>query len=301
VKLQSGLPYTPIIGGDVNGDGYVNDRVFSDPAMPIVGDGAAVACLRSAAGRMVGNNECRGPWRVNSMVRLDARGQSVHIPQRMTLSLIVDNPLAVINSEHFGGAAGVDPVAYHVTGFSAAAQAFELEPNAHFGRPSFVRNPIVSLQVRVDLSRKGDEQLFDRSIEEASRHTTSTPERIAAIQARYARSILDPYQAILEESDSLFLSRAQFDSLHVADVPYRQLVDSVWHDLAISIVINPEHKSSIELLALSRATSDSVQAITMRERPLIRRILSPSQMPYLPESVAELMNGKSIQMFYSRP
>ena len=27
-RFQSGLPYTPIIQGDVNGDGYANDRAF---------------------------------------------------------------------------------------------------------------------------------------------------------------------------------------------------------------------------------------------------------------------------------
>lgn len=299
VKLRSGLPYTPIVGGDVNGDGYANDRAFIDPADQLAGDKSAVDCLRSAAGRMVGTNGCRGPWQGTAIVRLEAQGQNIGLSKRATLSLIANNPLAGIGSKHWGGASGVDPVAYHVTGFSATKQAFQLEPNAHFGRPAYVQNAIVSLQVSIDLSKATDEQMFNRSTEEASRHADSEIERVAAVQARYARSVPDVYQAILEESDSLFLSRAQFDSLTSADGPYRQRMDSTWHVLGEAIVINAEHRTSAELLEFSRATSDSAEAITMRERPLIRRILSPSQMPYLPEFVADLMNGKSIRMYYS--
>jgi hypothetical protein len=299
VRLQSGRPYTPIVGGDVNGDGYANDRAFLDPAYQLAGDKSAVGCLRGATGRMVGANECRGPWQGTAMVRLDAPGPSVHLPRRATISLIASNPLAGLNSDHWGGAVGVDPVAYHVTGFSAAKQAFELEPNAHFGRPAYAQNPMISLQASIDLSKPNDQQLFNRSIEEASRHADSETERVAAVQARYARSVPDIYQAILEESDSLFLSRTQYDSLASADVSYRQHMDSTWHVLGKAIVINAENRTSAELLEFSRATSDSAQAITMRERPLIQRILSPSQMPYLPEFVTELMDGKKIRLYYT--
>ncbi|MEO7041017.1 MAG: carboxypeptidase-like regulatory domain-containing protein [Gemmatimonadaceae bacterium] len=300
VKVRSGLPYTPIVGGDVNGDGFINDRAFSDPAIPVAGDKAAVACLQSAAGRMVGTNGCRGPWQALAMVRLDAQGQSLHLSQRTTISLVVDNPLAAVNSAHWAGAASVDPIAYYVTGFSATKQAFALGPNAHFGRPSYVQNPIVSFQVSIDLSKPTDEQMFGRSIEDASRHTGSETERVAAIQARYSRSVPDVYQEIREESDSLFLSRAQFDSLGSADIPYRARMDSVWHVLAEVIVINSDNRTSAELLEFSRASSDSAEAITMRERPLIRGILSSSQMPYLSQFITDFMNGKSIRMYFSQ-
>jgi hypothetical protein len=302
VNVRSGLPYTPIVGSDVNGDGYVNDRAFVDPTSTLAGDGSAVACLRGYSGRMVASNACHGPWQGSSILRLDAQGGSVFLPNRAKISLIVSNPLARLGSRHWGGASSIDPVAYHVTGFSASTRSFQLQPNAHFGRPPFVQNPLVSLQMSVDLSKPMDEQLFNRSVEEASRHAHGADARIAAVQARYARSVPDLYLAIIAESDSLFLSRDQFDSLSSADVPYRQRMDSTWLKLARAIVLNADNRSAAELLQFSRVTTDSAWAITMRERPLIRRILSPSQMPYLPKYVTEVMKAtarSSIRVYSS--
>src|SRR5262249_59889700 len=53
--FQSGLPYTPIVGSDVNGDGLVNDRAFIfDPAKSAVTDpslASGIQALRSGASK----------------------------------------------------------------------------------------------------------------------------------------------------------------------------------------------------------------------------------------------------------
>ncbi|MEO9224829.1 MAG: hypothetical protein ABI328_00455, partial [Gemmatimonadaceae bacterium] len=298
VKLRSGLPYTPIMGGDVNGDGYANDRAFVDPAYTLAGDKSAIGCLRKASGRIIGSNACRGPWQGSAIVRIDGQGQNIGLPKRATLSLIVSNPLAAISRTHWGSAAGVDPVAYHVAGFSPATRTFELEPNSHFGRPALFQNATVALQVSLDLSKPMDVQRFGKAIEDASSHAGSEERRVSAVQTRYAKSVPDIFEDIREASDSLFLSRAQYDSLGEADIPYRHRMDSLWHGLAEAIVVNSEKRTSSELLQLSRTAVDSAQAITTREVPLIRQILSPSQLPYLPEHVIDVMNGKPVTIYY---
>src|SRR5262249_23659162 len=53
--LRSGLPYTPVVAGDVNGDGFANDRAF-------VFDGRSRACLQRQVGRIADRNSCEGPW-----------------------------------------------------------------------------------------------------------------------------------------------------------------------------------------------------------------------------------------------
>lgn len=75
-RVGSGLPYTPRVAGDVNGDGRANDRAFVfDPAA--AGDAAtaegmaallagapdgARQCLRAQVGRIAAPGSCRGPW-----------------------------------------------------------------------------------------------------------------------------------------------------------------------------------------------------------------------------------------------
>ncbi|HKP77334.1 MAG TPA: TonB-dependent receptor, partial [Longimicrobiaceae bacterium] len=74
-RASSGQPYTPIVGGDVNGDGARNDAAFvfdpsavSDTAMSaalgrvLSGSNRITSCLRSQVGDIATRNSCRGPW-----------------------------------------------------------------------------------------------------------------------------------------------------------------------------------------------------------------------------------------------
>src|SRR5206468_613077 len=77
MKFSSGLRYTPIVAGDVNGDGWLNDRAFifnpslagTDTAVAhglrgLLADGSRSAreCLTSQIGTLAGRNSCVGPW-----------------------------------------------------------------------------------------------------------------------------------------------------------------------------------------------------------------------------------------------
>jgi hypothetical protein len=75
-RAQSGLPFTPLVQGDVNGDGRGGDRAFVPDAarepdaataaqlQALLASGAegARACLTAYAGRVAARNGCRGPW-----------------------------------------------------------------------------------------------------------------------------------------------------------------------------------------------------------------------------------------------
>jgi hypothetical protein len=82
-RATSGMPFTPLVGGDINGDGARNDRAFVfDPASaydPALAAGMArlldnasgrvADCLRSQLGRIAERNACRGPWNTTVDVR----------------------------------------------------------------------------------------------------------------------------------------------------------------------------------------------------------------------------------------
>src|SRR5207249_1877386 len=75
-RLTSGVPFTPLVGSDVNGDGARNDRALVfDPATTadtalangmraLLGTASpgVRACLQSQAGRVAARNSCTGPW-----------------------------------------------------------------------------------------------------------------------------------------------------------------------------------------------------------------------------------------------
>jgi hypothetical protein len=83
-RVQSGNPFTPMTAGDVNGDGYNNDRAFiynpastADPVLsasmanllsnapPSVRD-----CLRRQLGTIAGKNSCQSPWSTSLSLRV---------------------------------------------------------------------------------------------------------------------------------------------------------------------------------------------------------------------------------------
>ncbi|MDP9347884.1 MAG: hypothetical protein M3P24_01860 [Gemmatimonadota bacterium] len=83
-RLTSGIPFTPITLGDVNGDGIPGDRAFvfdpatvHDPALA-VGMRSLLAeaprwardCLTAQLGRVADRNGCRGPWTHHLNVRV---------------------------------------------------------------------------------------------------------------------------------------------------------------------------------------------------------------------------------------
>src|SRR5581483_6169032 len=75
-RVQSGMPFTPVVASDINGDGYANDRAFVfDPAHAQNTQLAANmqsllnsssdrirGCLERQLGEVAGRNSCEGPW-----------------------------------------------------------------------------------------------------------------------------------------------------------------------------------------------------------------------------------------------
>src|SRR5690606_24105890 len=75
--VQSGIPFTPRVLGDANGDGLYNDIAFipnpDDAELPqdvrngmlaLLSDapGSVKRCLRKQQGRIASRNSCTGPW-----------------------------------------------------------------------------------------------------------------------------------------------------------------------------------------------------------------------------------------------
>jgi hypothetical protein len=113
-RVQSGNPFTPSVSGDVNGDGYNNDRAYIfDPAR--TSDRARRAsmsslCRRRAElgagaasnqqlGTIAGTNSLRGSRvDVHEPARIASCRRRPELPDRATISLGIANPLTGIDA-----------------------------------------------------------------------------------------------------------------------------------------------------------------------------------------------------------
>jgi len=150
-RVTSGVPFTPLVGSDVNGDGVRNDRAFVFPAGSVEGDaiagllagesGTARACLAGLVGRVAGRNVCTGPWQPSLDFQVNWRPGFWGLDRRLTLSLVTLNFLRGVD-ELLHGSAGArgwgtqarpDGTLLYVTGFDAATQRFTYQVNERFG------------------------------------------------------------------------------------------------------------------------------------------------------------------------
>jgi hypothetical protein len=178
-RVQSGVAFTPMVAGDVNGDGNAsNDRAFIfDPnwngdtavasSMRAVADGGsrtARRCLAGKYGRLAGRNSCRGPWTTTANLSLVFDPVKFHLPPRTTMTLQVANPIGALDLllhgerrlHGWGQNERPDQVLLYVRGFDPVAQRFRYEVNERFAatRPAQVtlRTPVVAtLMFRVDV------------------------------------------------------------------------------------------------------------------------------------------------------
>jgi hypothetical protein len=155
-RATSGQPYTPLVQGDVNGDGARNDaafvfdpaRVTGDPALRAGLDrllatapAAARECLQSQLGRVAGRNSCRGPWVPGLDLQFNYKPDQFGLKRRLTISTLLVNPLAGLD-QALHGADGLrgwgqfvrpDPTLLAVRGFDAANRRYVYEVNERFG------------------------------------------------------------------------------------------------------------------------------------------------------------------------
>ncbi len=228
-RLSSGAPFTPIVSGDINGDGARNDRAFifnpattTDPTLAsamkelIASSPSSVRdCLVSQLGTVAGRNSCRGPWTPSLDMQLNFRPDGFSLKQKMTFSLIGSNVLAGLdqllhgsNLRGWGQFNRADPTLLYVRGFDPVKQEFIYDVNGRFGSNNtsraVYRQPFV-LALQAKLALGPDPRARFRQIFAA--RTDSSSISAAAVQ--------NPVAQIIALRDSLNLSDAQVMQLQV--------------------------------------------------------------------------------------
>ncbi len=188
-RFNSGVPYTPVVGADINGDGARNDHAFVfDPNMitsPTVASaferllasttGGARRCLDGQLNSVAERNSCVGPWQASLDFQVNFRPRFLGLNGNVSLSLTTVNLLRGID-ELLHGAEGAkgwglntrpNNTLLFVDGFDPATQSFQYSVNERFGAAnvgaSAFRAPFqIGIQMRVALGPNRGQAALDR-------------------------------------------------------------------------------------------------------------------------------------------
>lgn len=151
-RLTSGAPYTPLVGGDVNGDGARNDRAYvfgtSDTLLGAsmrrlldATPARARECLISQVGTIAARNSCREPWFPSLDFQLNYKPDRWGLKRRLAIQAVIANPLGGLDQllhgpdglRGWGQPSRPDNTLLYVRGFNSATNAYVYEVNERFG------------------------------------------------------------------------------------------------------------------------------------------------------------------------
>lgn len=320
-RIQSGNPFTPMVSGDVNGDGYNNDRAFIyDPAKTADPTLAAAMqnllsnapssvrdCLRKQLGTIAGRNSCEGPWSTNLNLRISLVSQALKIPDRATISLGIANPLTGLdalvhgsdNLHGWGAPSFTDPTLLSVRGFDPTTQTFKYDVNPRFGssRQAAALNlaPMrLTLDVRFDVGPERERQdLFLRLRAGRGGRGNRASEQLLKIQ--YERNYPNPFEQMLRQQDSLGLSNDVADSIAILNKTYGKAIDSIWTPVAKYLASLPESYNLDDAYERVRTAENASLDQMAIYGPAAKALLTPEQVRKLPPFIALFLDNQAIR------
>ncbi|MGH7602924.1 MAG: carboxypeptidase-like regulatory domain-containing protein [Gemmatimonadaceae bacterium] len=307
-RIQSGLPFTPLVQGDVNGDGRGGDRAFipnpateSDPNLAaqlrdLLANGSSTArgCLVANPGRVSPRNGCRGPW--TESLNIQWRPPT---PEkwgyRVRPNVYLENVLAGLdqafhgsNLRGWGSPATPDPVLLVPRAFDATNNRFSYDVNPRFAdtRPArtLFRNPFrIVIDISFDLSVDYPLQQLRRAVEPVRVANTSTWQRRSAdsLSAFYLSNTSSIFKALIEQTDSLFLSKAQVAALQTADSVFSARVRQVYIPLGEFLARGHGDAGKAELDS-ANASDKAYWKIFWEQPEIAGAIITPSQRELMP-------------------
>ena len=311
-RLTSGTPFTPMVAGDINGDGARNDRAFVIPAAVNLG----FACLDRQIGAIAGRNSCRGPWQATFDLQANWRPTMLGLSRRLAVSIVTVNLLRGVDellhgaddARGWGVSLRPDPVLVAVTGFDATSRTFQYALNERFGSTrgtAGFRAPFqIGIQARLTIGPDRQRAALDQLRGAAAQSPGGARQRGAVrgcagsgagagaggagdFLARFASLLLNPAERVLALDDSLNLA------LDTAQV---RLLERERDSLAARFAANADStRAAIEragqeggpqaLLQVIRPRLEEAWADVLASTEAVRGILTPDQWTRLPEGI----------------
>ena len=318
-SFRSGSPYTPVVSGDLNGDGYNNDRAFiynpaqtADPQLAAQmqslldnASGTAKDCLLRQLGTLAARNSCQGPWTSQATLSLSFNPLKFRMPQRTSLTLQIGNPIGAAdlllhgnnNLRGWGQFAFPDATLLAIRGFNPQTRRYTYDVNDRFGstQPALtaVRAPVtVTAIMRFDLGPTRERQALTQQLDRGrTLRGNKTPEPM--LKAIYGSGgIPNPLSTILRQADTLGLSGMQADSIASMNRRYVIKLDSIWSPVTKYLAALPDKYNKNEAYSRYQHAREASVDMLMGLVPTIKELLTPSQRRKLPAFVASYLDTR---------
>jgi hypothetical protein len=325
LRLMSGQRYTPMINGDVNGDGSSNDRAFvfnpaatSDSAVASAmrsllqtATPEARACLEKQLGLLAARGSCQAPWTATAGLQVRLNSAKVGLPKRLGVILTVQNPLGLAdlavhgsNDIHgWGQNIAPDQDLLYVRGFDPVAQRFKYDVNPRFGstRPQQASTqllPYISLTMGLDIGQPRERQLLTQRLD-MGRGRPGNKQAAESMKQLGSSSIPNPMSMILQQQDSLRLTRAQADSLATLSHEFAVYADSVWTPVSNVLQGLPEHYNRGDAYDRYVSAREKTVDFLLTLVPDARRVLTASQRRKLPVQISNYLDERVLRFLRS--
>ena len=320
-RASSGAPFTPVVDGDINGDGLWNDRAFV--FSPASGDSTLRAgmsgllanasprvrnCLTRQAGAIAARGSCEGPWTGTMAAQIRLNPQKIGWSNRASLSLNLANPLAGIDellhgSAHmqgWGQPAFADPTLLRVRGYDPTSGSYRYEVNQRFGDTrlarSGVRVPFVmTLEARVQLGQDFEEQRIEQLMA-PGRTRAGDKLTIQQLRARLVNSVFNPIRGILDVKDSLsVLSQAQIERMTVVQRRLLAKQDTIWAPISEYLSSLPAQYDNVEALRRMRAGQVATFDAMFEAMTELSKIFTPEQIADFPPALRSFFDLQQLK------
>ncbi|MEO6527395.1 MAG: carboxypeptidase-like regulatory domain-containing protein [Gemmatimonadaceae bacterium] len=316
-RSQSGLPFTPVVQGDVNGDGRGFDRAFipvpssesdaqlADQLRTLMETGSSTArqCVGANLGLVARRNGCRGPWTQSLNVQW-IPPTPTRWSGRFTPTVYLQNVLAGVDQlvhgsdglRGWGSPTAPDPVLFVPRGFDAGAKRFRYDVNPRFAdtRPNrtLLRDPFrIVIDFSINFATDYNLQQLRRAVEPVKTPQGWQRRSADSIAAFYLGNTSSLHKALLRESDSLFLSNPQIAALRKTDSVFSARVLSVYGQLGELLAKGNGAAGKLELDSMKTVQkaywkifwdqpeiADSIITPLQKELfPMLRRLLEVSK------------------------
>ena len=311
-RVSSGGFFTPLVSGDVNGDGLRNDRSFifnpasaSDTALAngmsrllASAPDRARECLERQIGSIAGRNSCSVPWSPSLDLQMNLKPSSFGLNRKLTISVLGLNTLTGIdrllhgsdNLRGWGQPVFPDRTLLYVRGFDSQAQRFIYQVNEHFGAANGSRNAFrvpfqLAVQARLTLGMDPARQQMNAVFGGAGGRRPS----VADFRERLARAVPNTFRQILELNDSLKLDLTpdQQAQLKVAGDSLQAKADTLVGALAQTLGNAERNADPMQLGMRMRSRIQEARALAEKAIAEAQKILTPEQWAKVPKNVKE--------------
>ena len=321
-RLTSGTPFSPIVQGDINGDGQSNDRAFiydpatvADPTLKsalqnVYANSPMKDCLAAQVGAVAGRNSCQAPWFFNIQnMQVSFVSSALKLPQRATIRMGVQNVLTgfdmlVHGSEDvhgWGQQPNLDPTLLYVRGFDPSTNSYKYDVNPRFGdnrqSNAGIRNPfMISLDVSYDVGPERERQQLNLTLRQGRRGDVSQQKQNEQqLFGRYSNSIQNPFDQILRQMDTLQLTTDQADSLASLNRIFSRYRDETWRPVARYLAGLPDDYDLAEAWDKVKTAQNAILEKMVVLGPTAKKLLTREQLNRLPVFISIYLDEATIR------